>query len=316
MNIEDITVVIRSSNERTEKACLNLIAEQISKENIFLIHEKPFYKAVKKNFEIGIKQGKKWTLAVDADVLLTRQAIQSMIETASKLGDKLYIYQGYVLDNILVKYREGGPHLYQTKHLQQALSYLTTNQTVLRPESDTYNKMAAEGFIKYVDDKVYGIHDYEQYYKDIFRKAYFHGKKHSYLAGSLVDKWSVLTIKNDDYRVALYGLFSGLISKKITKVNTNFFEQERRKYLSVLNFKEKEPLEEEIDIYFPTTIIESFNLKNKCILKTRQLPKIKQKEIIKEEKLFIRLWKNPIYYLGRLIERVGVKIKTLQDMKK
>ena len=89
-------------------------------------------KAVTKTFEIGLEKNKEWTLAIDADIILAENAIQNMIESASKLSDKLYIYQGYVIDKIFGTAREGGPHLYKTSHLIDALKALKRTKNNFR----------------------------------------------------------------------------------------------------------------------------------------------------------------------------------------
>ena len=56
---DHVTVVIRSCGERTKYHCENLISQQVPNENIFVINEIPFSKAVEETFRIGLKQNKK-----------------------------------------------------------------------------------------------------------------------------------------------------------------------------------------------------------------------------------------------------------------
>ena len=113
-----VTVVIRSSNERTEAVCKYFAELQVPADSVFIIRERPFRKAVSENFKIGLSEGRKWTLALDADVLLRENAVTEMIDKAESLGDELFIYQGFVLDKLFRNTREGGPHLYQTKRIR------------------------------------------------------------------------------------------------------------------------------------------------------------------------------------------------------
>src|SRR6476619_2803834 len=98
--IDDVKVIIRSSGERTEAACKQIPAKQVRIENISVIHESPFSKAVEATFRLGTEADKKWTLAVDADILLTATAVQDIVKRAEKKSGKTFIYQGCVLDKL------------------------------------------------------------------------------------------------------------------------------------------------------------------------------------------------------------------------
>ena len=214
MNRSDVTVVIRASGERTEELCKYIVEKQVPKDQVFLINEKPFWKAVQRTFEIGIEDGRKWTLAVDADVLLKEGAVSEMVEQASLEGEGLYIYQGYVEDYVFGEPREGGPHLYSTAWLQSALGVLESNGESLRPESDTYHVLSQRnGAIMKVDDRVFGFHDFFQYKFDLMRKAHIHAIKHN------EDAWDLLFIKHwarlsnvDDAKALFQGWTNGKTS--------------------------------------------------------------------------------------------------------
>ena len=111
MKIKDITVVIRSAGERTLDLCHSLVSEQVEEQNIFIIKEKPFSKAVLKNFEIGIENGHKYTLAIDADILLYNKSIELLVKNFSNLTEDYFVYQGLVYDKFFNKFRGGGPHI-------------------------------------------------------------------------------------------------------------------------------------------------------------------------------------------------------------
>ncbi len=59
---QDITVVIRSVGERTELLCKKFVLTQgVPEENVFMIHEKPFSKAMKAGYQAGFEKGNVWT---------------------------------------------------------------------------------------------------------------------------------------------------------------------------------------------------------------------------------------------------------------
>ena len=70
-SIDGVTVVIRSVKERTEELCKKLILQQgIPEENLFIIHERPFSRAMRVGYQLGIDRNLPWTLYIDADVFL------------------------------------------------------------------------------------------------------------------------------------------------------------------------------------------------------------------------------------------------------
>ena len=172
----DITVVVRHTNERTLEYCYELLKLQVCSSNLFCINETPFSKAVKKTFEIGIDSDKEWTLAIDADILISDQCLNKIVSEAENLEDYFFEIQGRILDKLYGVPRSGGPHLYRTKFLKQAIKFIPKEGTSLRPESDTYESMSQLGYHYYFGKDIYGLHDYEQYYKDLYIKGFIHGK--------------------------------------------------------------------------------------------------------------------------------------------
>jgi hypothetical protein len=215
-------VIIRAAGENTEQLCYDIVVAQVGKENVQIIHETPFSKAVQRTFEIGIEKGKKWTLALDADVLLKSNAIQELVSWADKQEDYFFELQGRLLDKLFNTYRPGGPHLYRTKFLNYAMDFLEEGAKTHRPESFTYQKMADLGYHYYHHNSVYGIHDYFQSPKDIFRKAFFHAHKHRFLTEHFVSNWAKLD-DDSDYQVAIKGFLTGLKYDKQVQADVSFF---------------------------------------------------------------------------------------------
>lgn len=237
----DVSVVIRASGERTEKLCREIISQQVPSEQVFLIKERPFWKAVQRTFEIGVEQGRKWTLAVDADVLLKTNCISEMIQNATSY-ENLYVYQGYVFDYIFGKARSGGPHLYVTERLPMALDSLTSNPNKLRPESDTYKTLSQKDYKCVSDSKIFGIHDFGQWRKDLFRKAFIHAQKHSEpkYTGSFIQYWRDQYLKGDENMyVLLKGWFEGVINKNKSQADISLLNEVGDR-VTTLNVEEHE----------------------------------------------------------------------------
>ena len=268
--IDDVSIIIRGIGERTEDFCKYIIEKQVPPNQITIINEKPFWRAVQKTFEIGIEQSRRWTLAVDADVFLAKGAVSQMIEEATTYGDQLYIYQGYVQDYIFGFAREGGPHLYQTKWLDKALDALDTGGGSLRPESDTYRKLADDlGALKVVDNKLFGFHDYYQYRFDLMRKSYVHAIKHDLLNWNklFIENWSSMTDKVD-----ALALFQGWVRGRVGPKSE--FLSELKEFFDQLTIVEKSRLnkEEFQQLYDQLEMNESHQLKKRILPE----PKLKQ----------------------------------------
>lgn len=238
--LDNVIVVIRSVGERTEQACYNAILKQVDSKNIVIVNKQPFSEAVRANFEIGIQRNQKWTLAVDADLILRENAIKDMIDAFSKLDDSYFIYQGWVYDKFFKDFRTGGPHLYRTSLLKKAIAFIPKEGTSLRPESSTYTVMNELGHGYFVDNKYYGLHDFEQNKHDIYRKFFLHAKKHTKLVGKFLNKWKGDILKDEDYVFALKGLSDGLLSGDEIFVDAEFFKKKSNYLFKEFDIREKE----------------------------------------------------------------------------
>ena len=86
----NVTVIIRSAGERTVEYCKYLLSRQATEENIVIIEETPFSAAIKKSFQIGIDRGYKWTLCIDADVLVKDGIVHKMMEYTKTVDENFW----------------------------------------------------------------------------------------------------------------------------------------------------------------------------------------------------------------------------------
>ena len=229
--VADVHVVVRTNDEATVETCLGIIRKQISSDHLSVIQEVPFRKAVEKTFELGIKHSKKWTLAVDGDILLKSNAISELLHRANSLDGNFFMIQGRVLDKLLCIARNGGPHLFRTELCSHALSLLP-KEDVVRPESYTIDQMVKKGFHRYKGTEVYGLHDFFQYDLDVVKKSYRHGIKFKKMAKFLLGEWGRRLKDDPQYKLALLAYSTGLqkneyqendidFMKAIVSLNTN-----------------------------------------------------------------------------------------------
>lgn len=210
---KDVAVIIRSVGERTEALCKALVMNQVPRANVLLIRERPFGAAVRRTLELGIEKGQRWTLAVDADVLLRRHAIRDLLDWAETEKREFFFANFMVADRFLGEIRCGGAHLYRSSLLREGLRHADcTIDADERPESLVRVRMAGAGFPwLQVENLVIGLHGFEQSYRDIFRTSFTYALKHP---ASQIQRcaraWERLMERDEDFRVALAGAKAGM----------------------------------------------------------------------------------------------------------
>lgn len=252
------TLIIRSAGERTLELCKKLILEQgVPEAQVFVVQEVPFSAAMRKSFEIGISEGRKWTVCVDADVLLKAGSIGHMLAEAEKQSGNVCELQAYVLDKFFGGPREAGFHLYRTSLLNEVIARIPTDEP-LRPESDTIKAMIRDGYQVARIHYLLGIHDFEQYYRDIFRKCFVQAHKHLHRAELLISVCKQGMQNDYDYRVGLDGFVAGIYFTRDVSIDASqsYYHEAYNK----LEIKEKNKLDdlEEIGLADIESILNSW----------------------------------------------------------
>jgi len=224
--IENLTVVIRSVQERTEELCKKLILEQgIDEKNLFVIRETPFSKAMRVGYQKGIENGLKWTYCIDADVLLADYSIAKMLTIANKQSEEVFTISAKLVDKFFNSTRRVGNHLFRTSSLSSMISNIAPYENEgIRPETDAKNKLIEKGGVEHKVNDIIGLHDFEQHYEDIARKTFVHANKHAEYLGKFVPHWKAEAKNDEDFKAALIGLAEGLKSFEHVKINDTKFE--------------------------------------------------------------------------------------------
>lgn len=227
MDVKDITVIVRSVGERTEEKCIERLKNFFRTDDIHVVKNvTPFTAAIRKCYEIGLSEGKKWCLIVDADVFFYDDKLRHFIENCNRIGDKVdrgFCFQAYLYDNFFEECRLAGVHLYKTKWLDCAFPFIDNNKG--RPESWVIRNMSWEGYPFYVIDTSIGIHDYFQAYKDIIAKGMLHAQKQTDI-DRLVVKWEKKKQENKDFEWILKGVkLVKSISTSGIKVDADYYHK-------------------------------------------------------------------------------------------
>jgi hypothetical protein len=201
-----LIVVIRTVGERTFEACKALVVKQVPEELVYVVSEQPFELTLRRCYQIGIDSEAEWMMTLDADVLLREGAIEAFLSEAERLPPHYLQLEGLMFDKLSGIYRNVGHRMYRTQYLKTALQYIPANRTEIRPEDATLKKMGAIGFPSLIIPTVFGVHDYEQYYGDIYRKAFVHANKHSDKLTLFIERWKAHSPHDRDYLIAIRGL--------------------------------------------------------------------------------------------------------------
>ena len=236
---DKLVVVIRSSGERTLNSCVELVQSQIDNDSIIIVEEFPFEKALRKCYKLAIDSQKEWLLTIDADMLITKNAISNLLDHGLSSEEDVFQLQGLIFDKLTYSYRNAGPRLYRSKYLQKALQFLPEDRSTIRPEFTIIEQMKVSGLKSIETGELYAIHDFEQFYNDVYRKSFVHAQKHAYLIPDLIKIWQSLVGIDSDYKIALRGLYDGMLFEKLAVIDKRDYNELASNALRDLNLQEK-----------------------------------------------------------------------------
>ena len=208
--VPDAFVVIREAGERTAAAARAICEAQVGPDRVATVSEVPFAAALRRGLEVGAEAGRRWTLCLDADVLLAPGAVGLLVaegERAATDDPAELGVSGIVADVLLGQLRHAGNHLYRTEYLARALERGVFDPAKRRPETVLKKTLARAGHgWTNRDTAPIGLHDAEQSFRDIFRKVYVHSRKHERFMAYAERFWHRRAAEDLDARVALWSL--------------------------------------------------------------------------------------------------------------
>jgi hypothetical protein len=237
----DVTVIIRAAGERTLAACRALLAEQVPEDHIVVIQETPANQMVRRTHQVALEQGQPWTLAVDADVLIRAGAVADILAAGENHPDPFFVLSGDILDKLAGGPRHGGLRLLRTPLCAIALEHIP-DETVVRPDSHVMRAMERQGHANIHIESTMGLHDFEQSYRDLYRKGFKHANKYKPMRDTFIQLWTDLAPQDPDYRVALWGMKTGLVFDGDLVVDANRYPAQLETLLNMAAMQEKPPL--------------------------------------------------------------------------
>ncbi len=177
--IEDMLFVIRGAGERTEAACEAWVRRLVEDaggtphNQVSVVRERPFSKAVRATFERGRDGGRAWVVGIDADALLLADAIERLRVICACADGGAFA----ITPLLMCKFYGGicckGVHVYPQRLMSRAIGMIEQSGSAddLKPESAVVRAMGEKGFRAQGPPVVVGVHDYEQSYRHIYLKA-------------------------------------------------------------------------------------------------------------------------------------------------
>lgn len=196
-----IRIIVRTCGERTTQKCIESCERQ---GHVDVINARPFGESIRQTYlkALEYKLTDDWICVIDADVILyggvLRKAIKELKE-AEIYGKNIFCFDGKTEDKILMMSRRAGIHIYKISILEQALEFIDNEH--IKPESNVRRQMAELGYITYRSSMVFGKHDHEQYYCDLWRKAICQTQKLAKMIRNKPSRWLQLSKSDNDYLV-------------------------------------------------------------------------------------------------------------------
>lgn len=240
----ELAVVVRGVGEATTGTCLELLRRALPDENIVLLREIPFSRAVVCTYERGLAARRPWVLALDADMLLRPGALARLLAQAQAQPEDVFALWALSLDKALRVLRPVGLHLYRGGLLEQALKLAGSGgfEQSLRPETAMVNRMLASGFSAVQTDVFVGLHDYGQSPRSLLKKGFLHARKHAQFMDILRPQWERLGLADADYRALAAGAALGARHQGQVRVDDAQLSELTAALLAELALPEPPPL--------------------------------------------------------------------------
>jgi len=212
---DELTVVIRSAGERTERLCAGVLRQRLPDSGqLHVLHEVPFSAAVRRTFEIGIQSNRPWLIAIDADIIPLDDVVVRMREICGKMASEAFVATPLFLCKSVGGLATRGLHCYRASLLDEALRATPNAKEPLRPESAIQDAMRQRGYTRECYAKVFGLHEYEQSYRHLYIKSMLRSRKEGD-PFMLMKRLRDAQEESNDATVALWGFEDALAGENL-----------------------------------------------------------------------------------------------------
>lgn len=171
----EMAIAVRATGERTCNALLEQIKHQCATNDVVEVFDdaQPFYEKMQQVYRWCIAQDKPITLIIDADILIRRRLLHTIRQAFRKMHPTDAGFGIQLFDRFFQRPKFRGIHVYNTALLPLFMAELPRVKDSLRPETDVKKRLEALGY-QWKNDLltfyVGGLHDYHQWYRDIYFK--------------------------------------------------------------------------------------------------------------------------------------------------
>lgn len=159
MNADKYTIIVRSMGEQFAEKSIEYAKKAFGTREIFLVQNTAsLHEMVRKCFNIGIDNGRKWTVCINADMFLKKESVDYLLNILEYMADAdgaFFSARPCMYDYLIERTRNDGPHIYKTDLLEKALKCIDYGS--LQPEINVLQKMKDKGYKSYNINITVGI---------------------------------------------------------------------------------------------------------------------------------------------------------------
>lgn len=201
-----IALVQRHAHERTQAAGLELARAELPEAEVVSVAAGDFPTTLRRCFETAVSLDHEWTVTLDGDVLLLPGSGRALRRLMARMPARAGHADVLVHDRVTGLARSAGVRIYRTTTMRTALRVGDWSGT-LRPETELMSSLLP-AIPWWSPSVLIGLHDHEQYLRDLFRTALVLLRKKAGQRESLVARWAA--DPSDEGRALLGGAEAAL----------------------------------------------------------------------------------------------------------
>jgi len=192
---DHVAVIQRHAHERTQEVGLALAVREFPGSTVHAVAAGDFPTTLRRCFELAVELDREWTVTVDGDVLLLPGSGRSILRLIRLMPHRAGHADLLVQDRVTGEARSAGVRVYRTATMRIALEDGDWSG-VLRPETHLLESLA--GVESWSPSVLVGLHDHEQYLRDLFRTTLVMARKKAHQRERLLSLWRTRADGDDD----------------------------------------------------------------------------------------------------------------------
>ena len=233
-----IALVQRHAHERTQTAGLELARSELPEADVVSVTAGDFPTTLRRCFETAVELDHEWTVTLDGDVLLLPGSGRAIRRVMTRMPARAGHADVLVQDRVTGQARSAGVRIYRTATMRAALREGDWSGT-LRPETHLLASLGPT-IRPWSPSVLVGLHDHEQYLRDLFRTALVMARKKAGQRESLVARWAA--DPSDEGRVLLAGAEAALRDDLPFAIDAAAHVDLAAEFLASVGLEERAPL--------------------------------------------------------------------------